>query len=536
MNQKKIIYNLVILVFITLGFSNCSVFRKTTIKEGDTKLPKLTLLNHQKIMEQLLGEPKIDIKNIGILVYDGCYTMEAIGAMAVFSEMNNVKIHYISAEQTGWVQTDATPIFVEKTTADFDALDLLIVPGGNQKGMSKMLQNEKIKSWIQKVEPTTKLTAGIGYGSLILGKAGILKGKKIALDWYEAKKNSQLIGAEWIDKRYNQDGKYWTSVSQTAALDLGLAMLLEISSKNHVQGAMLDLEYDPHPPLKGGTKMLSPNNVLSISEANSYSTIDGFKLLNDTKANPSANHLFSATANKVKNIAILAYDGFFTLDAIGPLVVLSQVPGVQVHLVGKATGKLKTGRTYLQVEKTIYDDDQWDMILIPGGAVNTYKASQDTAILKWINNQDKHTKVTASVCTGSWVLGNAGLLKGKKATSHWYRTEERMQYYGAQYVKERYTNDGKYWTSAGVSAGIDVSYALMQNWLGNDFTYYSMLQLAYHPQPPIEGGRPDNSNPLVFDMMMQMYDYGMLPLFKKEKNKDANTVETDDAMQKMHHH
>lgn len=534
MKQNKIIYNLVILVFITLGFSNCSVFRKTTIKEGDTKLPKLTLLNHQAVMEQLLGKPKIDIKTIGILIYDGCYTMEALGAMSVFSEMNNVKIHYI-AEKAGWVHTSEIPVLAEKTLIDFENLDLLIVPGGNKKGMESMLQNEIVRNWIVKIDATTKLTTGVGYGSLILGKAGILKGKKIALDGYQPEENAKLVNAIWTDKRYTNDGKYWTSTRQTAVLDLGLAILGAISSKNHVQGAMLDLEYDPNPPLKAGTVSLTPENVINISTTNTYS-VDGFQLIDDTKSNTKATALFSNKNQKVKSIAILAYDGFFTLDAIGPLVVFSQIPGVSVELVGKKTGKLKTGRTNLDIQKNIYDGEKYDMILIPGGAIATFEASQDTAYINWIKKQDAHTEITASVCTGSWVLGNAGLLKNKKATSNWYRAEERMKYYGAKYTKERYTNDGKYWTSAGVSAGIDVSYALMQNWLGNDFTYYSMLQLAYHPQPPIEGGRPDNSNPLVFDMMMQMYDYGMLPLFKKEKNKDANTVETDDAMQKMHHH
>lgn len=502
---------------IMLSFTNCSS-KKAQFSGDAQKLPKLTLFNHSKIMNDLLGEPKIDVKNIGILVYDGCHAMEALGAMSVFSEMMNVKIHYIAPAQ-GIIKTDVVGIFAEKTIDNFESLDLLIVPGGNQAGMEQMLRDQAVQSWIRKIDPTTKLTAGIGYGSLILGRSGVLKGKRIAADWYKGQENALKIGAAGVQQRYVNDGKYWTSVGQTAVLDMTLAMLDAIAGEKNVQGAMLDLEYDPQPPMDAGTKLLTPENVLGVARENAYAA-DGFELLNDTPSEGNlSSGLFQAKKKAPKNIGIVVYDGFFTLDAIGPLVVLSQMPNVKVTLLAKEKGKLKTGRTYLNIERTLQETKGLDMVVIPGGAVSTFEASQDPELLSWLKDIDKQSQYTVSVCTGSWILGAAGLLKGKQATSHWYMANERLSFYGAHYKKARYTNDGKYWTSAGVSAGIDVSYALMREIYGDNLPYYSMLQLDYHPEPPVQGGTPEKTHPLVTDMMVQMYDYGMLPLFKQEKKK-----------------
>src|SRR5690606_1085857 len=127
---------------------------------------------------------------------------------------------------------------------------------------------------------------------------------------------------------------------------------------------------------------------------------------------------------------------------------------------------------------------------------------------------DHNSRLTSSVCTGSWVLGTAGFLKGRHASTNWYRASQMMERYGAQFTGERYTIDGKYWTSAGVSAGIDMSFAMIQHFAGDDGTKHAMLNLAYHPQPPLEGGSPEKTDDLVLDMMHQMYDYLMTPLIK----------------------
>ena len=502
---------LLFLFFFLFHVFVLSAQKKKLVDTTATKLPKLTLLNHQRIMGELLGEPKIDIKEIGIFVAEGFNTLEALGAMSVFSEMMNVKIQYI-APKAGWIRSEiGLEILVEKSVEEITTLDLLIVPGGNNLYLEQQLANDPVLAWLKSIDQGSKLTLSSGTGTLLLGNTGVLKDKQVTLDWYEAEHNSRVFGGKWIDKRYTNDGKYWSSVGQSGIIDASLALLYAITSKNHVQGAMLDLEYDPQPPLNGGTQPLTPEHVLKSFQAISIKNSDYRVLSSNTTSLPNS------STKPVKTIGILVYDQFFTLDAIGPLVALSQTPGVSIQLIGKEKGKLKSGRTILQVPNSLQEVNQLDVLVVPGGAVSTFNATQDTTLINWIRKIDRQSLYTTSVCTGSWILGKAGLLKGKKATSHWYRAQERLEYYGANYQKARYISDGKYWTSAGVSAGIDFSFALMKELYGTDLVYAAMLNLHYHPEPIVLGGTPEKSNPLVTDMMMQMYDYGMLPLFDKEK-------------------
>lgn len=470
------------------------------------KLPKLTLLNHDKIMKELIGKPNIEIKTIGILVYDGCNGLEAITPMAVFSELMSVKMEYIGLKE-GIVKTDIAEIYVSKTLKDAEQLDLLVVPGGNQEAMKSVLSNTEILSWIKETDAHSKLTAGMGYGTAILGKAGLLQGKNVAFNWYQADENVQKFGAKKSTQRYTHDGKYWTAVNGTAALDACLAMIEAIAGRPNLEGAMLDLEYDPQPPLVAGTFETTSDSVKEILSKQSY-TLDGLQLLDNHPVNDS-------NAKKIK-IGILVYEGFFTLDAIGPLAVLSQLDNAEVQLISAEKEKIKSGRSYFHVTQTIGHIEQLDILVIPGGADKTWELSQNEKILDWVKKTDAQTQITASVCTGSAVLGSAGFLKGRKATTNWYRAQQMLERYGAEYVHERYVADGKYWTSAGVSAGIDMSFALIDQLKGRSYLEYAMLRLEYHPQPPIDAGSPEKTDDLVLDMMHQMYDYIMLPLLRKE--------------------
>lgn len=109
---------------------------------------------------------------------------------------------------------------------------------------------------------------------------------------------------------------------------------------------------------------------------------------------------------------ILVYEDFFTLDAIGPLAVLSEIEGAQVRLVRYGDkDEIKSGRTRLRVTTSTADVDDLDLLLVPGGAAGTWAMTKDPSALGWIRAIDAHSRYTASVCTGSWILGAAGLLR-----------------------------------------------------------------------------------------------------------------------------
>lgn len=221
----------------------------------------------------------------------------------------------------------------------------------------------------------------------------------------------------------------------------------------------------------------------------------------------------------VKTIGILVYDGYNTLDAMGPYHTLAEIMGAKTFFIAKQKGMIENQRgLQMKVDTSFAEVKNLDILVIPGGAVETFMQTKDTPTLEWIKAIDKTTQYTTSVCTGSWILGATGLLKGKNATSNWYRAEEMMAMYGANFKKERWVKDGKYWTSAGVTAGMDMSLAIIDDLMGRRYTEGVMLDLEYDPKPPYNAGIPEKAEPIVADMMKEMYDMALLPLIEKEKN------------------
>lgn len=224
----------------------------------------------------------------------------------------------------------------------------------------------------------------------------------------------------------------------------------------------------------------------------------------------------------VKQIGILVYDGVNDLDFTGPRYVLGQ-SGAKTRLIGIKPGPIKTVMGVQVVPDTVIDEvSQLDILIIPGGFTGTIETAYDERVLDWIRRIDKGTTYTGAICTGVWILGATGLLEGKQAVTNWYREEEFLKKYKAIPAKKRWTNDGKYWTSAGVTAGMDMSLALLNDNWGEKYTQGVMLDMEYDPQPPIQGGTPEKTSWLVEWMMKAMYDAGVDPLIEKlEKAKAA---------------
>jgi putative intracellular protease/amidase len=222
----------------------------------------------------------------------------------------------------------------------------------------------------------------------------------------------------------------------------------------------------------------------------------------------------------IKTIGILVYDGYNTLDAMGPYHTLAEIMGAKTFFIAKQKGMVKNQRgLQTKIDTSFAEVKNLDILVIPGGAVETFMQTQDTATLNWIKQIDKTTTYTTSVCTGAWILGATGLLKGKTATTNWYRAEEMLNSYGAKFKEERWVRDGKYWTSAGVTAGIDMSLAIIDDLMGKKYTEGVMLDLEYNPKPPYNAGTPGNSEKIVADMMKEMYDMALLPLIQKQLKK-----------------
>jgi transcriptional regulator GlxA family with amidase domain len=188
------------------------------------------------------------------------------------------------------------------------------------------------------------------------------------------------------------------------------------------------------------------------------------------------------------DITILLFDRFTALDAVGPYEVLSRLPGATVSFVARERGIVRTdvGSLGIEVATTIAEVDRTDLLLVPGGPGETPEREVGETI-EWVRAIDATTTWTTSVCTGALVLAQAGLLAGRRATTHWgaLHVLERL---GAIPVEERWVESDKYVTAAGVSAGIDMALALTARIAGDDLAQMVQLGIEYDPAPPFVGG------------------------------------------------
>ena len=193
------------------------------------------------------------------------------------------------------------------------------------------------------------------------------------------------------------------------------------------------------------------------------------------------------------NTAILLYDGFTALDAIGPYEVLSRIPGASVTFVAGEAGPVRTDNDMLSLvaDRSLADVPAPDIVLVPGGPGEVAARAGGPA-LDWLRAAHETSTWTASVCTGSLILAAAGLLDGRRATSHWLAMD-KLGELGAEPVNERVVFDGKIVTGAGVSAGIDMALALAAKISGEQVAQAIQLGIEYDPQPPFDAGAPEKA-------------------------------------------
>jgi putative intracellular protease/amidase len=201
------------------------------------------------------------------------------------------------------------------------------------------------------------------------------------------------------------------------------------------------------------------------------------------------------------NTAILLYDGFTALDAIGPYEVLGRLPGARVTFVAAERGPVRTdnGMLTLIAECSLDELPAPEVVLVPGGPGEVAARAGGPA-LDWLRAAHETSTWTTSVCTGSLILAAAGLLDGKRATGHWL-AHEKLAELGAVAVEQRVVFDGKIVTGAGVSAGIDMALALAAKIAGDAVAQAIQLGIEYDPQPPFDAGSPRSAPPEIVSLL-----------------------------------
>ena len=195
-------------------------------------------------------------------------------------------------------------------------------------------------------------------------------------------------------------------------------------------------------------------------------------------------------------IGLLVFPLVQQLDLTGPYEVFASWPKARVHLIGKGRESVtsSTGLT-LTPTTTFADCPQLDVICVPGG-VGVNALMRDEAALAFLKAQAKGARFTTSVCTGALALGAAGLLRGKRATTHW-ASLDLLSAFGAFPVKARVVRDGGLVTGGGVTAGIDFALTLVDALAGRDVAEAIQLNFEYAPEPPFAAGSPETARPEI---------------------------------------
>lgn len=208
-------------------------------------------------------------------------------------------------------------------------------------------------------------------------------------------------------------------------------------------------------------------------------------------------------------IVIVLYDRFTALDAIGPYEVLGRLPGAELTFAAAQPGPVRsdTGRLALVADAALAELPAPEVVVVPGGPGQT-ALMDDAPLLDWLRAADATSTWTTSVCTGSLLLAAAGLLDGRRATSHWLALEE-LREHGAEPVHERVVVDGKHVTAAGVSAGIDMALTLAAKIAGDDVAKAIQLGIEYDPQPPFDAGSDRTAPPQLVELLRQASRFGL---------------------------
>jgi transcriptional regulator GlxA family with amidase domain len=192
------------------------------------------------------------------------------------------------------------------------------------------------------------------------------------------------------------------------------------------------------------------------------------------------------------DIGLLVYPRHTPLDLIGPWEVLARLPEARTHLIWTRPGPVQAdGGIEIGASTSFADAPPLDLLVVPGGP-GQLSLMKHTLLLEFIRECAQTSSWVCSVCTGALLLAQAGVLRGRRATTHWL-ARDALRAFGVEVVDDRYVFDGKFATAAGVSAGIDLALELVRRLSGDQAACEIELQIEYDPAPPLDCGSPEKA-------------------------------------------
>ena len=268
----------------------------------------------------------------------------------------------------------------------------------------------------------------------------------------------------------------------------------------------------------GGTAMAS-----FISIANAIEDYE--KLLANSREKSRIAHdklaeMPELTMHGNEQIYMLMYPGFTALDLVGPQYMFAAMMGANVHLIAKDAAKpIETDTGLSIMANSSFKDMNHEptVLFVPGSSYGVIKAMKDEETIDFVKNCGLNATFVTSVCTGSLILGKAGLLEDKRATSHW-TTIDILREFGAIPTRERVVTDGNLITGGGVTAGIDFGLELLAMLRGENYARTVQLSAEYSPNPPFSSGTPESAPSEITEHMRAMYDPLIVQIKEIAKN------------------
>lgn len=217
--------------------------------------------------------------------------------------------------------------------------------------------------------------------------------------------------------------------------------------------------------------------------------------------------MFPASWTGKEQIAFLAYPDFTALDLVGPHYMLGNLMGATVHIVANSREPVTSDMKLAIMPNSTLDEcpRDLDVLCVPGGSNGTLAAMRDPQLIAFIKDRGSRARYVTSVCTGSLLLGAAGLLRGYKATSHWV-TRDILRELGAEPVDERVVIDRNRITGAGVTAGLDMGLTMLAGMRDPLYAQSVQLLAEYDPAPPFQAGTPGKAPREAVGMMSAMFE------------------------------